>query len=123
MKNNLIGFFIFSETIAGEQFYSGRGIVQENEDIRLVVCYIDYAYGNDGPVGRLGEYKNAIRYRAQFVVDLVSVFVKKLTELKIIQSMDSITASGYCLGGHMAGMFGRILNKKHKNKIRMVLGK
>lgn len=109
----------------------------------MVYCFVDYAYGNDGPVGRFVEYKNAIRYRVQFVVDLLSVFVNKLTKLKIIESMESITASGYCIGGHMAGwsvnfcliksdakrnlllagMFGRMLNKKHKNKIRMVLGK
>lgn len=106
---------------ARRNFYLGRGIVQENPG--QVVCYIDYAYGNDGTIARLMEYNNAIRHRIPYVLNVITTFVIKLKEFNLIHSMESITAAGFCLGGHMAGMFGRWLGSHYKEPTRMVLGK
>lgn len=95
--------------------------MQENPGI--VVCYIDYAYGNDGTFSRLIEYKNAIRNRVPFVVNIMTSFIMKLKEFNLVHSMESITTAGFCLGGHMAGMLGRWLGSHYKEPIRMVLGK
>lgn len=106
---------------ARRNFYFARGIVQENPE--HVVCYVDYAYGNDGTFARLVEYNNAIRQRIPYVINVLTNFVIKLKEFNLIHSMESITAAGFCLGGHMAGMFGRWIGSHYKEPIRMVLGK
>lgn len=126
---------------ARRNFYLGREIVSENPG--LVMCYIDYACGNDGTLARLIEYNNAIRQRVPYVLNVMVDFIIKLKEFNLIRSMESITAAGFCLGkiriniklpsnkiinysikgGHMAGMFGRLLGSHYKEPIRMVLGK
>lgn len=62
------------------------------------MCYIDYAYGDDGTLARLMEYNNAIRQRVPYVLNVMVNFIIKLKEFNLIRSMESITAAGFCLG-------------------------
>lgn len=106
---------------ARRSFYLARGIVQENPG--QVVCFVDYSYGKDGTFARILEYENAIRRRVPYVINVMTNFVIQLKKFNLIHSMESITAAGFCLGGHMAGIFGRWLGSHYKEPIRMVLGK
>lgn len=72
-------------------------MVQES-DPGQVVCFVDYAYGDTNKIALMIEYFNGIRHRIPYVMDVMTKFVAKLKEFNLVQSMDQIASSGFCLG-------------------------
>nr|ACF95831.1 secreted lipase-like protein 1 [Mayetiola destructor] len=123
-KSSFLFFFVgFGDTVSmervGDNYYMAKEIV--NAASGQVVCFCDYLFGIDGDYAQYIQYYDGIKLRVPYVIETLTNFIGRLKKFALIKSANQITAAGFCLGGHMAGMLGRDVEYLFGEKIRMVL--
>ncbi|XP_031628312.1 phospholipase A1 member A-like [Contarinia nasturtii] len=118
-REKIIFFFLGHEDYlrrsAGRSFYVARAQMLKSE---ACTCTVSYAFLSGHELFKYAQYFPAINNRIPRVIEMMTTFIENIVDSNEFSiKLSSIYLTGFCLGGHIAGMIGQGLKNVYRGEM------